>query len=102
MHTGRYMETKDVLADGMDLEALKPFLKAHWESINLSILASTYRPQPFMGKEIDKPKGGKRLLGIPTVTDRLIQQAISQVLNEQYDPKFSVYSFGFRKGKSCH
>jgi RNA-directed DNA polymerase len=88
--------------DGMDLESLKPFLKEHWECIKLSILEGTYRPQPVLGKEIDKPKGGKRLLGIPTVTDRLIQQAISQVLNEQYDPLFSIYSYGFRKGKSCH
>jgi group II intron reverse transcriptase/maturase len=88
--------------DGMDLAALKPFLKEQWETIKGSILDGTYRPQPVLGKEIDKPKGGKRLLGIPTVTDRLIQQAISQVLNGQYDPVFSEYSFGFRKGKNCH
>jgi RNA-directed DNA polymerase len=88
--------------DRMGVEELQPYLKAHWETIKLSVLEGTYRPQPVLGKEIDKPKGGKRLLGIPTVLDRLIQQAISQVLNEQYDPTFSVYSYGFRKGKNCH
>jgi len=88
--------------DGMEVEDLQSYLKAHWEEVKLSILEGTYRPQPVLGKEIDKPKGGKRLLGIPTVLDRLIQQAISQVLNEQYDHTFSAYSYGFRKGKNCH
>ncbi len=88
--------------DGMEVSELKPYLKAHWSIIKTSILDGTYRPQPVKGVEIDKPKGWKRLLGIPTVLDRLIQQAIQQVLNEIFDPEFSVFSYGFRKGKSAH
>lgn len=88
--------------DGMEVSELKPYLKTHWHSIKASILEGTYRPQPVKGVEIDKPKGGKRLLGIPTVLDRLIQQAIQQVLNGIFDPKFSAFSYGFRKGKSAH
>jgi len=89
-------------ADGMEVSELKPYLQKHWERIKVDILGDNYRPQPVLGIEIDKPKGGKRLLGIPTVLDRLIQQAIQQVLSEQFDQKFSVYSYGFRKGKNCH
>lgn len=88
--------------DGMEVSELKPYLNAHWHTIKASILAGRYRPQPVKGVEIDKPKGGKRLLGIPTVLDRLIQQAIQQVLNGLFDRKFSVFSYGFRKGKSAH
>jgi RNA-directed DNA polymerase len=89
-------------SDGMELIELNPYLQKHWERIKADILGGNYRPQPVLGIEIDKPKGGKRLLGIPTVLDRLIQQAIQQVLSEQFDQKFSVYSYGFRKGKNCH
>lgn len=88
--------------DGMEVTGLKPYLNAHWPVIKASILDGTYRPQPVKGVEIDKPQGGKRLLGIPTVLDRLIQQAIQQVLTVKFDPMFSPYSFGFRKGKSAH
>lgn len=88
--------------DGMGTGELKPYLQAHWAEIKAAIENGTYRPQPVLGKEIDKPKGGKRLLGIPTVVDRLIQQAIQQVLSEQFDPQFSEYSYGFRKGRNCH
>lgn len=88
--------------DGMGTGELKPYLKGHWEEIKTAILESHYRPQPAKGVEIDKPKGGKRLLGIPTVMDRLIQQAIQQELSAQYDPKFSDFSYGFRKGRNCH
>lgn len=88
--------------DGMEVDELKPFMKVCWPIVKRAILNGNYRPDPVMGIEIDKPKGGKRLLGIPTVTDRLIQQAIQQVLNETFDAKFSKYSFGFRKGKSAH
>jgi len=88
--------------DGMKVEDLRPFLKEHWQSIKQAILNGTYRPQPVKGVEIDKPKGGKRLLGIPTVLDRMIQQGIQQVLSEHFDPKFSSFSYGFRKGKSAH
>jgi RNA-directed DNA polymerase len=88
--------------DGMEVSDLKPYLKAHWEEIKARIQKGNYHPRPVMGIEIDKPKGGKRLLGIPTVLDRIIQQAIQQVLSEQFDPKFSGYSYGFRKGRNCH
>ncbi|WP_462282130.1 group II intron reverse transcriptase/maturase [Salinivirga cyanobacteriivorans] len=88
--------------DGMEVKDLKPYLKEHWDHIKASILNGTYRPQPVLGIEIDKPKGGKRLLGIPTVLDRLIQQAIQQELYGIFDPNFSSFSFGFRKGKSAH
>jgi group II intron reverse transcriptase/maturase len=88
--------------DGMEVEDLRPYLKGHWEEIKTAIRSGTYRPQPVLGKEIDKPHGGKRLLGIPTVIDRMIQQAIHQVLDEQYDCTFSAFSYGFRKGRNCH
>lgn len=88
--------------DGMKVQDLKPYLNKHWSHIKNAILDGSYRPESVLGIEIDKPKGGKRLLGIPTVLDRLIQQAIQQILNEYFDPKFSKYSFGFRKGKSAH
>lgn len=88
--------------DGMEVTDLQPYLKLHWHKIKTSILEGSYRPQPVKGVEIDKSQGGKRLLGIPTVLDRLIQQAIQQVLNETFDSKFSDFSFGFRRGKSAH
>lgn len=88
--------------DGMEVKDLKPYLKENWAHIKAAILDGSYRPQPVLGVEIDKPKGGKRLLGIPTVLDRLIQQAIQQELYAIFDPKFSPLSFGFRKGKSAH
>jgi RNA-directed DNA polymerase len=88
--------------DKMTVYELKGYLNMHWSENKSAILNGTYRPQPVLGVEIDKPKGGKRLLGIPTVTDRLIQQAIQQVLNEQFDTEFSPYSYGFRKGRNCH
>jgi len=88
--------------DGMEVKDLKPYLNEHWDHMKAAILNGTYRPQPVLGVEIDKPKGGKRLLGIPTVVDRLIQQAIQQELYDVFDVKFSMYSFGFRKGKSAH
>jgi len=88
--------------DGMGTEELKPYLKAHWAEIKTSIQTGKYRPKPVLGVEIDKPKGGKRLLGIPTVLDRLIQQSIQQELSVHFDPMFSPFSYGFRKGKNCH
>lgn len=87
--------------DGMQVEDLKAHLQAHWHELKPAILNGTYRPQAVKGIEIDKPKGGKRLLGIPTVLDRMIQQAINQVLDEQFDKGFSQFNFGFRKGKSA-
>lgn len=88
--------------DNMSVQDLKAHLQTHWTGIKRAILEGSYRPEPALGKEIDKPKGGKRLLGIPTVLDRMIQQAIQQVLNEHFDSKFSQFSYGFRKGKNAH
>ncbi len=88
--------------DNMSVHELKAHLQTHWTGIKQAILEGSYRPESVLGKEIDKPKGGKRLLGIPTVLDRMIQQAIQQVLNEHFDSKFSQFSYGFRKGKNAH
>ncbi len=88
--------------DGMKVNDLKPYLNERWKEIKQTILDGSYRPEAVLGIEIDKPKGGKRLLGIPTVVDRMLQQAIQQVLNERFDPCFSNCSFGFRKRKSSH
>lgn len=88
--------------DGMSVESLKSHLQEHWHTTKTVILQGTYKPQKVKGIEIDKPHGGKRLLGIPTVMDRLIQQAIQQELSKHFDPDFSPYSYGFRKGKSAH
>ncbi|WP_205694297.1 group II intron reverse transcriptase/maturase [Clostridium manihotivorum] len=82
--------------DGMTVYELKQFLKTNWISIRESILNGEYRPMPVRRVEIPKPNGGTRLLGIPTVLDRLIQQAIAQELNSIYDRRFSESSFGFR------
>ena len=82
--------------DGMKTDELREHIKKHWETIKAKLLESRYNPSPVRRKEISKPDGGIRLLGIPTVQDRLIQQAIAQVLSKIYDPLFSENSFGFR------
>ena len=74
----------------------------HWESMKMELLQGTYEPQPVRRVEIPKPDGGVRLLGIPTVIDRFIQQAIAQVLTTLYDPTFSDQSYGFRPNRSAH
>ncbi len=79
--------------DGMKVEELRAYLIENWETIKRSILDGTYRPLPVRRVEIPKPDGGKRLLGIPTVLDRFIQQAISQILTQVFDPHFSESSF---------
>jgi len=89
-------------ADGMPVEDLRAYLVATWPRIKEDLLAGRYRPAPVRGVEIPKPGGGKRLLGIPTVLDRLIQQAMHQVLMPLFDPGFSGSSFGFRPGRSAH
>ena len=89
-------------ADGMPVEQLRAYLVANWPRIKEDLLAGRYRPAPVRGVEIPKPGGGKRLLGIPTVLDRLIQQAMHQVLMPLFDPGFSNSSFGFRPGRSAH
>lgn len=86
--------------DGMTVNELGEYLKRHWLKIRESLLSDEYRPLPVRRKEIDKPDGGVRLLGIPTVLDRLIQQAIAQVLEQIWDPVFSDFSYGFRPGRS--
>ena len=88
--------------DGMKVEELRPYLKAHWPALRERLLAGTYEPQPVRRVEIPKPDGGRRLLGIPTVLDRFIQQALSQVLTPIFDPGFSASSYGFRPGRRAH
>ena len=88
--------------DNMPVTALKGYLHEHWPRIKEELLAGKYTPQPVLKVEIPKPGGGKRMLGIPTVLDRLIQQAVHQVLSPLFDPDFSASSYGFRPGRSAH
>jgi len=88
--------------DAMPVTALKGFLQQEWPRIREELLAGNYRPQPVKKVEIPKPGGGTRMLGIPTVLDRLIQQAVHQVLSPLFDPHFSESSYGFRPGRSAH
>src|SRR6266851_1921938 len=88
--------------DGMSLDALAPHLKEHWPAIRAQLLEGTYKPQPVRRVEIPKASGGTRSLGIPTVLDRFIQQAVLQVLQAEWDPTFSEHSFGFRPKRSAH
>jgi RNA-directed DNA polymerase len=88
--------------DGMTTAELRPWLQAHWPAIRRQLEAGTYRPQAVRRVAIPKPSGGERLLGVPTALDRLIQQALLQVLTPVFDPHFSEHSFGFRPGRSAH
>ena len=88
--------------DGMTVEDLAPYLKEHWPTIRAQLLDGSYKPQPVRRVEIPKASGGKRPLGIPTVLDRFIQQAVMQVLQADWDRTFSEASFGFRPGRSAH
>ena len=88
--------------DKMLVDQLKPYLAKHWPEIKETLLRGEYKPQAVRVVFIPKPKGGQRQLGIPTVLDRLIQQALHQVLSPIFDPTFSEYSYGFRKGKNAH
>lgn len=88
--------------DGMSVDELHPWLNLHWASIKAKILKGNYKPSAVMKVEIPKQSGGKRMLGIPTVLDRLLQQAISQKLTQIYDVGFSEGSYGFRYGRSAH
>nr|WP_062286090.1 group II intron reverse transcriptase/maturase [Moorella mulderi] len=88
--------------DGIPTERLRDQIRAEWPRIREELLAGTYRPKPVRRVEIPKPGGGKRMLGIPTVMDRLIQQALLQVLTPIFEPQFSESSFGFRPGRRAH
>ena len=88
--------------DGMQVGELTGHLKRHWPAIREQLLNGTYKPQPVKRVEIPKPDGGMRKLGIPTVLDRFIQQAVMQVLQNRWDPTFSEHSFGFRPNRSAH
>jgi RNA-directed DNA polymerase len=88
--------------DELTIDETPEFLKTHWPHIRAEILSGTYRPQAVRRVEIPKPAGGTRELGIPTVLDRLIQQALLQVLQPMIDPTFSEFSYGFRPGRSAH
>ena len=88
--------------DGMTVQQLPEFLKPHWPAIQEQLLSGTYKPQPVKRVEIPKSDGGKRKLGVPTVLDRFIQQAVMQVLQDRWDGTFSDHSYGFRPGRSAH
>jgi RNA-directed DNA polymerase len=88
--------------DGVTVQQLRSYVQTHWVDIRQQLLAGIYKPQPVRRVEIPKPGGGTRGLGIPTVLDRLIQQALLQVLTPIFDPGFSENSFGFRPGRSAH
>ena len=88
--------------DGMTIEDANAYLREHWPNIRSQLLLGTYQPQPVKRVEIPKPDGGVRNLGVPCVVDRLIQQAMLQVLQKRWDPTFSEYSYGFRPERSAH
>src|SRR6266702_7234103 len=88
--------------DGMTVDELPEYLEQHWPAMREQLLSGTYQPKPVLRVEIDKPEGGVRKLGIPTVVDRVVQQMVQQVLQKQWDPTFSEHSYGFRPGRSAH
>jgi retron-type reverse transcriptase len=88
--------------DQMPVAALKGHLQQHWSAVRERLLAGNYQPQPIRRVSIPKPQGDERVLGIPTVQDRLIQQALHQVLSPLLEPTFSDHSYGFRPGRSAH
>jgi len=89
-------------SDGLRVDELRSYLKDQWLATRASLDAETYRPRAVRRVEIPKPDGGVRLLGIPTVLDRLIQQALAQALSPLFEPRFSAHSYGFRPGRSAH
>ena len=88
--------------DGMTTAQLRPYLKQHWVTIRTQLDTGTYQPSPVRPKEIPKPGGGMRQLGIPTVLDRFLQQALLQALTPRFESIFSPHSYGFRPGRSAH
>ena len=87
--------------DKMSIDDFPEFARTHWESIRDSLFSGNYQPLPVKRVEIPKPTGGTRPLGIPAVVDRVIQQAIYQVMMPIFDPEFSEFSYGFRPGRSA-
>ena len=88
--------------DGMTVDDLPEYLRNHWPAVRAQLLSGSYRPRPVRRVEIPKPDGKTRCLGIPTVLDRLIQQAIAQVISAQWDLHFHRHSYGFRPRRSAH
>lgn len=86
----------------MQIDNLRDYLNTHWQSLRSDILSGTYRPQAVRKVEIPKASGGKRMLGIPTVIDRVIQQSISQWLDVKYESDFHDNSYGFRPNRNAH
>lgn len=89
-------------SDGMRVPELRPYLRDHWSEIRAQLDTEAYRPRPVRRVEIPKPDGGIRFLGIPTVLDRFLQQALQQVLTNVFEPRFSPHSYGFRPGRNAH
>jgi group II intron reverse transcriptase/maturase len=88
--------------DGMPVDQLRGYLQAHWLEVRAALESGQYQPSPVRRVEIPKPDGGVRQLGIPTVLDRLLQQAIAQVLTPLFEAVFPPHSYGFRPGRSAH
>ncbi len=88
--------------DGMTVDELPASLREHWPAIREQLLKMTYRPSPGREVYVPKPGGGQRMLGIPTVLDRFITQAVLQVMGPLFEPGFSEHSYGFRPGRSAH
>jgi len=88
--------------DGMQTDELGDYLNTNWQALRGDILSGNYKAQAARKVEILKPAGGTRMLGIPTVSDRLWQQAIAQWLSPKYEEEFSNYSYGFREGRNAH
>ncbi|HMH89079.1 MAG TPA: reverse transcriptase domain-containing protein [Steroidobacteraceae bacterium] len=87
--------------DGLSIPQFKDWLKMHWPSVKKALLEGRYLPRPVRGVDIPKPAGGVRTLGVPTLVDRLIQQALHQVLQPLFEPTFSDSSYGFRPGRGA-
>jgi RNA-directed DNA polymerase len=99
----RVVENKGAAGvDGIEVAAFKDHLKQHWPTIKAKLLGGSYIPSPVRRVDIAKPQGGVRTLGIPTLTDRLIQQALHQVLSPIFEANFSESSYGFRPGRNAH
>ena len=88
--------------DGMQTDELRDYLNTNYQLLRQEILSGSYKPGAVKKVEIPKPQGGVRMLGIPTVIDRMVQQAISQWLSQFYEPNFSAFSYGFRPNKNAH